>query len=92
MEIRSSGKNESPTFVRYNMHCIENDMSNNSSIVACVFVAIGTCLLSHCLTMIWGNTHTDTEQGSLVSLILFYFFKIGKVGYRKQLDLPVHKQ
>jgi hypothetical protein len=32
---------------------IENDASNNSSIVACVFVTAVTFLLSRCLAMIW---------------------------------------
>jgi hypothetical protein len=60
------------------MHHIENDASNNSSIVACVFVAAGTCLPSRCLETMGEDTHTDTEQGDFISLLSF-FFKIGKV-------------
>jgi hypothetical protein len=33
----------------YDIHSIYNTASNNSSIVACVFVAAGTCLPRHCL-------------------------------------------
>jgi hypothetical protein len=38
----------------------ENDGSNKSSIVACVFVAAVTFFPSRCLTSI-GDTHTDTQ-------------------------------
>jgi hypothetical protein len=45
---------------------IENNVSNNSSIIACVFIATGMCLPSHCLAtkLLPSNdrgTHTDTD-------------------------------
>jgi hypothetical protein len=40
---------------------VENYASNNSSIVACVFVAAGTLLVSHCLAMIGRYTFTHTQ-------------------------------
>jgi hypothetical protein len=43
---RNSGKNESPTFLRYDTDCKENDASNNVSIVACIFVAAVTFYLA----------------------------------------------
>jgi hypothetical protein len=64
-------------------HRVVNDASNNYSIPGCVFIATGTCLPSHFLeNMGGGDTHTDTQQGDLISLILFiyFFFKIRKVG------------
>jgi hypothetical protein len=62
---RSCGKNESPTFLWYDTDRIENNESNNSSIVMCVFVAAVTFLPSRCLTMIRGYTyrHTDWWKG-----------------------------
>jgi uncharacterized membrane protein YciS (DUF1049 family) len=54
---------------------IESTASNNSSIVVYVFIAVGTYLLSHCLAMLG---HTHTQQGALISFLLF--FKIKKVG------------
>jgi hypothetical protein len=41
-------------FPWYDMDCIENDVSNNSSIVACVFVTAVTFLPSRCLVKIGG--------------------------------------
>jgi hypothetical protein len=43
------------------MDLIENDMSNNPSIVAYVFVATGTGLPSHCLETTGGDTDTDSK-------------------------------
>jgi hypothetical protein len=40
------------------MDCIEDNMSNNYSIVAHVLIAMVTYLLSYCLAMI----HTDTDK------------------------------
>jgi hypothetical protein len=65
-------------FPWYDTGHIENDASNNSSIVACVFVTAVTflpsrCLAttrgylpSHCLATIEGNTQTDTHTDSNV--------------------------
>jgi hypothetical protein len=39
------------------MDRIENDASNNSSIVA----AAGSFLPSRCLATIWGDSHIDTD-------------------------------
>jgi hypothetical protein len=49
------------------MDHIENDVSNNSSIVACVFVTAITFLPSHCLATIRGYSyrHTDRLEGFL---------------------------
>jgi hypothetical protein len=41
-------------FPWYDTDHIENDVSNNSSIVACVFVTMVTFLPSRCLAMIGG--------------------------------------
>jgi hypothetical protein len=61
-------------FPWYDTDRIENDVSNNSSIAACVFITALTFLLSRCLATIreflpipavtyqrHGNTHTDTQ-------------------------------
>jgi hypothetical protein len=43
----------------------ENCVSNNSSTVACVFIATGMYLLSHCLGMIRGiQIDTQGKQGN----------------------------
>jgi hypothetical protein len=47
-------------FLWYDTDGIENDASNNSSIVACVFVAAVTFIPSRCLETI-RDTHIDTE-------------------------------
>jgi hypothetical protein len=72
-------------FPWYDTGHIENDASNNSSIVACVFVTEVTflpsrCLAtirgflpSRCLATIWRNTQTHTQQRDLISV--FYFFQ-----------------
>jgi hypothetical protein len=51
--------------VRYDINRIENDASNSSFVVACVFVAAVTILLSHRLATIWRYTykHTDRWEG-----------------------------
>jgi hypothetical protein len=61
----SSGKNWSPTFVWYDTGHIENNESNNSYIVACVFVTAVKFLPSRCLATIRGHTyrHTDWWEG-----------------------------
>jgi hypothetical protein len=44
--------------------CIENDASNNSADVACVFIAMGMCSPSHCLTTVRGiyvQTHKESR-------------------------------
>jgi hypothetical protein len=72
-------------FPWYDKGYIENDASNNSSIVACVFVTAVTFLPSNdkgiftepFLTTIGGYTHR--QQRDLISLL--YFFKIRKVGW-----------
>jgi hypothetical protein len=43
----------------------ENTMSNNSSIVVCVFIATGMYLLSHCLAMIRGHGKQANSSGTL---------------------------
>jgi hypothetical protein len=45
--------------------CAENDAYNNSSIVACVFVAAETILPTRCLAKIVGNTQTETSSSDL---------------------------
>jgi hypothetical protein len=49
-----SGKNQSPTFPWYDTDFIEDDAPNNSSIVACVFIAAVMFLPSRCLATIRG--------------------------------------
>jgi hypothetical protein len=48
-------------FPWYNMDYIENDVSNNSYIVACVFITVVTFLLSRCLATLGGYTYRHTE-------------------------------
>lgn len=57
---RSSGKNESPTFLGYDMDHIQNDASSNSSVAPCVFIGAVTFLPMRCLAT-KGNTDTDTD-------------------------------
>jgi hypothetical protein len=54
LKARSSGKNYSSIFPWYDTDLIEKDTSNNSSIVACVFVAAVMFLQSRCLATMWG--------------------------------------
>jgi hypothetical protein len=58
-------------FPRYNGH-IENHASNNSSIVACVFVTAVTFLPSRCLATIGGYTDMHRQQRDLISLLYFF--------------------
>jgi hypothetical protein len=46
----------------YDTDRIENDASNNSSIVACVFVVAITFLPSRCLAAIGGYRYRHTDQ------------------------------
>jgi hypothetical protein len=74
----------------YDTGHIENEASNNYSIVACVLVTAETFLPSRCLATIrgflpslclatiGGYTHTRRQQRDLISLV--YFFKIRKLG------------
>jgi hypothetical protein len=66
-------------FPRYYTGHIENDASNNFSIVSCVFVTAVTFLPSRCLATI-GGIHTHRQQRDLINL--HYFFNISKVGYK----------
>jgi hypothetical protein len=77
------------------MDCIENDMSNNSSIVFCVFVAAVTFLQSCCLATIgeyiyrhrdwWeGFMKYTIEMGSVAMIYIRSFIKIGS-GIQKLL-------
>jgi hypothetical protein len=79
-------KNWSPTFLWYNTDCVENDVSNNSSFVACIFVVM--FLPSSCLAVIGIYTyrHTDwwkgfikyaIEMGSEPIIYILNFTKIG---------------
>jgi hypothetical protein len=63
-----------PYFPWYDTDRIENDASNNSSIVACVFVATVTFSPSRCLATIRGYTcrHTDWWEGFMT-----YAFEMG---------------
>jgi hypothetical protein len=54
----------------------ENNASNNSCIVGCVFVATGTCLQRRFLARI-GDTHTDTDSWE------------GFMGYAVEMGLDV---
>jgi hypothetical protein len=53
-------KNESPSFLWHDSDSIENDASNNSSTVGCVFVAAVMFAQSRCPATI-GAIHTDTK-------------------------------
>jgi hypothetical protein len=80
------------------MDRIENDMSNNSSIVACVFVVVVTILPSSCLATISGYTyrHTDLWEGSIKCAVVMdsyipSFVKIGS-GIQKLIEVGIHRQ
>jgi hypothetical protein len=62
-------------FPWYDMGHIENDASNNFSIVACVFVTAVTSLRSRCLATIGGYTYRHRLMGGIFSL-LSLFWKI----------------
>jgi hypothetical protein len=64
-------------FPWYDTGHIENDMPNNSSIVACVLVTAVTSPRSRCRATI-GGPHRHTQQR--ISQAYFYFFKIRRVG------------
>jgi hypothetical protein len=49
------------TLLWYDMNRIENDASNNSSVLLHIFSAAGTCLTSRCLAMIGGYTYRYTD-------------------------------
>jgi hypothetical protein len=77
------------------MDCIENDASNNSSIVACVFVATVMFLRSRCLEKVKGYSyrHIDrwegfakyaVEMGPGAMIYIPSFVKIGS-GIRKMM-------
>jgi hypothetical protein len=57
-ETRSSGKNQLPAFLWYNMDLVENDASNNSSTVSCIRCA-GMCLPSRYLVKERGIHFTE---------------------------------
>lgn len=44
------------------MNWVGNDAFDNPCLTALVSVAGEMCVLILCLTMVWGNKHTDTEQ------------------------------
>jgi hypothetical protein len=88
-KIFSFGKNWSPTFLWYNTHCLEDDLANNYSVVACVFVTAGTCLPSCCQATVGGP---GTKQGDLMSLLLFLFHNLREVSQKIHLDMHMHEQ
>jgi hypothetical protein len=61
---RSASTFLSPHTVSYDKGRIENTASNNSSIVARVFVVTGTCLLTRCMATTEG---THRHKGDLTS-------------------------
>jgi hypothetical protein len=58
------------TFLWYDKDRIENNTTNNFSIVSCVFIAAETCLEIRCLAKKEG-IHMKTQQGDLTSKLLF---------------------
>jgi hypothetical protein len=66
--------------IRYGPH--KNTASSSSSVVACVFIATGTCLRNRCLATLCGHRHTDSK---VISSAPFYFFLISNYG----LIIPV---
>jgi hypothetical protein len=96
-------KNEPPTFLLYDMDRTENDASDNSSIVASVFVAAVTFLLSRCLSTIGEHIQTHRLVGGIMkyavgldSGVMIYipsFMKIGS-GIQKLIerDTLTHRQ
>jgi hypothetical protein len=62
-KTRGSDKNQSKTFLWYDMDCIQKDASNTSFTVACVFISAVTFLLSRCLAMVEKYTHRCTDDG-----------------------------
>jgi hypothetical protein len=71
-----SGKNYWPTFLWYDTDHTENDASDNSSIVACVFIATGTCLPSRCLVTMKGYTYRHRHTGLTTDEILEMLFSL----------------
>jgi hypothetical protein len=67
-------------FPWYDTGHIENDASNNSYIVVCVFVTAVTFLPRRCLATIEGihRQHTHRQQRDLISQLSF--FEIRKIG------------
>jgi hypothetical protein len=59
-------------FPWYDTGHIDNDESNNSFIVACVFVTAVTFLPCRCLATIGGYTDTHRQPCDLISLFLFF--------------------
>jgi hypothetical protein len=65
-------------FSRYDTGHIENDASNNYSLVACVFVTAVTFQPSRCLATIGGiHRHTRTATWSHKATLLFKIRKVG---------------
>jgi hypothetical protein len=74
--LRNRNKNFWEELIAYFPWCdadyIENDASNNSSIVECVFVTAVTFLPSRCLATIWTiRRHTHRQQHDLMRLLYF---------------------
>jgi hypothetical protein len=83
--IRRSGKNQSPTFLCCDTDRIENDASNNSSLL--VLVAAGKRLPRHCLATIWvyRDRHTDSpllRHGPRRKQRVQGFFFVSSIGCR----------
>jgi hypothetical protein len=57
-------------FLWYETHRTENDASNNSSLVICVFIVHGNVFTYPLPSNDRGNTHTGTEQSDIISLLL----------------------
>jgi hypothetical protein len=65
------------------MKDIENAISNSSSLVAQVFVAMGTCLLSHCRA-------TAVSSGSIIMIfshVTLFYILAAIVSFNKKLNV-----
>jgi hypothetical protein len=51
--------------------------ASKSCVVACVLIAMRTCLLTPCMITVRGDTQTYREQDDFINLLLF-FSKEGK--------------
>jgi hypothetical protein len=73
-------------FPWYYIHCVENDMSNSSSVVACICIAAVMLWSDHCLAMI---EDTQTDRRNLLNMllrwteVLWYMYQLSERLVRK---------
>jgi hypothetical protein len=75
------------------MDRIKDNASNNSSVVACILIAAGTCLPTSCLaTMGQGiNIQTHRHQGDFISLLLVLENKESRLKITRKYEIICQK-